>query len=315
MKRLYYLFRHFSGINFICSLFTHKNKPFVLCYHEVSELELYNQLKKLKNLYKIKNINELNPEDRGTCSITLDDCLNRDTEVFFKVAESLKIPVTFYLPVKFCLENKAMPCDIVKYLINSKNSIIFKGKLIHLNSIKQKLKIKKQITLHFYNLVEEGKDIFDSMQNFIYENSLKVESIPDYIKVVSVDRVIEMSKSNFITFESHSLTHPAFTILNEYDAKYELEQSAILIEKWTKKKVKSFCYPFGSQKIIGESVFLYSNNYYENSVTLEQGVWNSENRFKIPRIGIYPNDKNHGLFSKIFHYQEKDFFKKKIIKK
>jgi peptidoglycan/xylan/chitin deacetylase (PgdA/CDA1 family) len=304
MKKLYYLFRHFSGLNNLRLLFAKRSIPFVLCYHEVEEKELFAQLAKLKKSFLIKNINDLAPNDFGACAITLDDCLNRDAEIFFSVAEKLEIPVSFYLPVKYCIESKPLPGDLIKWMVQNKPKIKLGSQLLKSKSQAEKLIAKNTLTTYFYNEVKLGKDISDSMLKVFANNKIDSSEVPTEIEVINQSTVKRMANSKFISFESHSWSHPAFAILDEQTSRVELEKSSRIIKELTGKPVNSICYPFGSVNHTGVKVYELSKDYYKNGVTLEQDVWHNKDLFRIPRIGIYPGDKIVGFISKIFHYQD-----------
>lgn len=310
MNKLYYLFRQIIGINAFHKLFSKQYKPFVLCYHEVNEEELYKQLKALKKVFRVKNINQLQLNDFGACAITLDDCLNRDAEIFFKVAETLCLPVTFYLPVNYCVEEKPLPGDLIKWMIQVSPRIQFKGEEWRLNSPQKRLMVKNKLTAYFYDEVKKGNDISQLMFDVFSENNIPESKIPNAIKVIGPTRVGQMAKSDFVKFESHSLSHPAFVNLNDEALSKELKDSAKWIESVTNKSVKSICYPFGTVELTGKRVYELSKAYYQNGVTLLQDVWTNSNRFEIPRIGLYPGDKNYGMWSKIFHYQDRSIIKR-----
>ena len=292
------------GVNALHILLSRQIKPFVLCYHEVNEDELFRQLSALKKVFEIKNINQLQPNDYGACAITLDDCLKRDAERLFKVAENLKVPVTFYLPVRYCINENPLPGDLIKWLIQVKSTFFFNGKIWKLNNPAQRLKIKNAVSKYIYNEVLKGKDISGLMLEICKENNIYHNEIPAGIKIICPERVAQMSRSDYIKFESHSMTHPAFVNLTDDNLLKELNESAEWIEQTTNKKVESICYPFGSYELIGKKAFQFAKKNYQNGVTLKAGVWANNNKFEIPRIGLYPRDNNIGMFSKIFHYQD-----------
>lgn len=309
MKRLYYLLRQIFGLNALHILLSKQCKPFVLCYHEVNEDELFRQLSALKKVFEIKSINQLQPNDYGACAITLDDCLNRDAEIFYKVAESLSLPVTFYLPVNYCVEEKPLPGDLIKWMIQVCPKIFFNGMEWQIATRKEKLVAKNKLSAYFYEEVKKGKDISQLMLQVFQENNIPETEIPNEIKVMGPTRVAEMARSEFVKFESHSMSHPAFVNLSDEDLSKELEDSAKWIEQVTNKRVTSICYPFGSVELTGRRVYVLAKSYYDNGVTLLQDVWTNSNRFEIPRIGLYPGDKNCGMWSKIFHYQDRNRIK------
>jgi hypothetical protein len=313
MKRLYYLLRHIFGINALHMLLSKRCKPFVLCYHEVNEEELQSQLSALKKVFTVKNINELQSNDYGACAITLDDCLKRDAEIFYKVAESLSLPVTFYLPVNYSINEKPLPGDLIKFIIQILPEITFNRNVWKSTSKKEKSTVKKALSNYFNQEVKKGKDISEVMFEVLRQNQIENIQIPYEISVIGAARVAQMASSKFVTFESHSMSHPAFVNLSDELIVDELQKSIQWIQNLTRKKVKSICYPFGSIELTGKKVYELSKYYYENGVTLIQGVWDEETKFNIPRIGIYPSDRNYGMWSKIFHYQEV-FILKYIIK-
>lgn len=114
------------------------------------------------------------------------------------------------------------------------------------------------------------KGIYDCLP-FIIENKIPIEIflIVDKINTdnyLSEKQIVEMNKYDFITFSSHTVTHPCLNEINENVLRHELEYSKSYLQKILNHDVKSICYPKGlfNKIVIREAnklnyVFQYSS--------------------------------------------------------
>jgi len=290
MKELYATFRQITGLNRFTESFAKRLSPFVLCYHQAVEREMASHIRYLQRHFNIKNINELHAEDCGCCAITVDDCIREDFHQAAQIAESLACPITFYLPTRYSENNAAMWPTKWKWSMqqagNPKWRIAFEhlcARLMHSGNQTHELELETDAAL-----AAKG---FDTAK------------MPDALRVISPEEVRAFRGSRFVCFESHSVTHPFLNLCTEAEIQRELLESKQFIENLTEREVNSFCYPYGSKKIIGDTAPLLAANCYQNATTLIPGIFTNSDLFQINRIGIYPGDSVKHLATKVFHYQ------------
>lgn len=116
-------------------------------------------------------------------------------------------------------------------------------------------------------------------------------AIPTHLNsklMLSWSEINEMTSSN-ITFGAHTCSHRRLAGLTKEDARREIIESKLIIEKKTGKKVTAFAYPFGTSADYNETtVRLVREAGFIGAVTLNHGVIDSWDRkvspFELPRI-------------------------------
>jgi len=313
IKKAYYLMRKYTGINLITySVMGNRLFPFILCYHRVNYDSFLAQVRELKKLFAIVDLNtfilNLNKsQPKHYVVITVDDCAREAVENSYKVASKEKIPITYYIPTKHSSEQKPLWHNRIAKIIEDNNKLSFQGKEFSVNTLKRKKLTRNRIITHFCQLKLKTERI-DKMitgwikKNKIYENT----NIQEKIKVTDKKLLKKIKSNKKISIQSHSVSHSFFCSLSEGEIRKELSDSKDFIESITGKKVFSFCHPYGSKQDIGQKVLKIIPDYYDNAVTFIQGVCdNKSNHFFLPRIGIYPDENLNAFFGKIFHYQNK----------
>lgn len=88
---------------------------------------------------------------------------------------------------------------------------------------------------------------------------------------MSWEQVIDISKDPLCTIGGHTMSHPAFNILDLQEIKDEITGGIEKIESQTGKKIEHFAYPYGSSKEDGEREYEYLKLFGFKSVYVSFG--------------------------------------------
>jgi peptidoglycan/xylan/chitin deacetylase (PgdA/CDA1 family) len=118
--------------------------------------------------------------------------------------------------------------------------------------------------------------------------------IGEEVRLLSWREIKEMQASGFITFGSHSMTHPHLGQLPKRAIEFELGQSKKVLEENLKQQVAFFAYPFGMKTygdINDETAALLVEKGYSLACTSEMGRNGlNENLYLLKRMGIGRED-------------------------
>lgn len=108
----------------------------------------------------------------------------------------------------------------------------------------------------------------------------------DPTPLLSWAEIIEMQKSEYVSFEAHTATHPKLSTLSLDDARQELAASKETLEQKLQTPITTLCYPYGD---VSESVVdLAQELGYSQAVTTEFGrARPTDNPLRLPRISVY----------------------------
>ena len=101
--------------------------------------------------------------------------------------------------------------------------------------------------------------------------------------------------TDLISFQSHTLSHPNLTKLDDNSLEQELSESKKIIEKITNNKVIAFAYPLGHYN---DKVINSVQKYYKYAVLNSGGIYTTNgNDYTIKRIYV-SRDLNLASFKK-----------------
>ncbi|MFM9951260.1 MAG: polysaccharide deacetylase family protein [Saprospiraceae bacterium] len=315
LKRLYFNLREVLLLNKLAHVVPGMIKPFILCYHQIDSKEFDQQLAVLKKRFEVVDLKTFasrieQKKTGGYCTLTLDDCLVEDVEKATEICRKHNLPLTLFLPVRFSVNNQALPGTWVQKLLEKRKAFILNG-LHYQITPENKLEVKHKVNTYFnpakFRIVEFEKVV----QNFFEENNIPVEEIiTDGVKVMPVDAVRELSMEKAFCFQSHTYNHESLSLCTPAEIEDEFSSSKKALEEITQKEVFAICYPYGSKEIIGDKIFAFVSTYYSCGLSLEQGVCTeTTNPFFMPRIGIYPGDGLKFFLGKIYHYMQTNWLK------
>ncbi len=308
MKKLYFRLREALFINRLSHRIPGMIKPFILCYHQINVEEFDMQLTRLKSEFEIVDLEtfvaRMKQKKTGAfCSITLDDCLTEDIAKAADVCRKHNLPITFFLPVRFSITNKALPGTWLQKILEKRTEFVLNGEDIRVTS-KNRIKVKNRLDQVFPASKFKTGDLEKLVQNFFAVNNLKQEDIiTNEFKVIPTHTVQQLASEKLFNFQSHTYNHESLGLCTREEIQVEFYESKKVLEDLTCNGVFAICYPYGSKEIVGNKVFENVSDYYSCGLSLVQGVCTSKTDiFFMPRIAIYPGDKLVAFWGKIYHY-------------
>jgi len=315
MKKLYFRLRELLLVNKIMHVFPRLMKPFVLCYHQIDTHEFEAQLKELKKKFEIVDLSTFvirvrNNQKGGYCAVTLDDCIRRDIQKAVPVCRKHGVPITFFLPVRFCLNDQALPGTKVQRFLAGRSEFVLQG-----NSMRITESNAEKIKNHVFEYFDSAKFKIDELdalvkQWFAENNVSEDDIIVEMDKILGEEEVKVLALDRLFSFQSHTFNHESLGLCTQEEIIDEFERSKLTLEKITKRDVNALCYPYGSREIIGEKVFLEVSKFYNSAFSLVQGACHENiDPYFMPRIGIYPGDDLIDFRGKIYHNMQRALMK------
>ena len=244
------------------------NRARVLIYHKINDdiwdtqllsvksENFYNQLLYIQENYEPISLDSLisrlkdNNLSGNEVSITFDDGYLDNLSNMLPVINSLKIPVTVFIPTNFIDKNDEFWWDKIE-------QIVIKTKKLKINfSIGKKnysyrLSDAKEKILAIDNICKELKKFTPSeIQHFVKIfhtiSGATLEERRTHL-IMGQNDILKLSNSRLVTIGSHAHSHTRLSILSKDQQKKEFILSKNLLQKIIGKDIHFISYPFGSQ--------------------------------------------------------------------
>lgn len=226
--------------------------------------------------------------------ITFDDGFQNNYDIAFKILKEFRLPATIFLVTGLINTSKTLwYCLLNRAISNtSKDFINWNGRGFKLsdpdsrstasNVIQDMLK-KYEHHILMNNLVGIIKSLGDSIHNSVDDTSP--------YRILDLESIQEMSKSNLIEFGAHTDSHAILSLLSKQSLKTEISLSLESVYKLTGKPCRFFAYPNGKYEDYGEDIIkLLSQLGIIGSLTSVPGKnANGASLMELKRYGIGAN--------------------------
>ena len=103
--------------------------------------------------------------------------------------------------------------------------------------------------------------------------------------LMTLKEVQSLSDNSLFSIGAHTVTHARLASQSIADQAYEIKESKKVLERWIKKPVTGFAYPYGNynaetKAILQDSGFTYAVSTESRPVQL------TDDRFELPRIQV-----------------------------
>ncbi|NOZ26231.1 MAG: polysaccharide deacetylase family protein, partial [Nitrospirae bacterium] len=291
------MFLHYCGITRLYETLNKDRSGIrILAYHDISDKEYLNlQVPErvfrrhveylLRNNYNVISLEEAadllasNSEmPEKTVVITFDDGYKSVYRAAFPVVKELGVPITVFLTTgSIGSSDGSLPpfVDAVAYAV--RNTAETEIDLSEWNLMKYPLNtsLLKELAIRDINEYSKNLGTVKRMEflNFIFRK-LNVDTTDAALrnKMLSWDEVVEMSREG-ITFGAHTHSHPSLSRIPAEEARMEILRSKRLMEERLGIEVKTFAYPYGSEKdISGEVRDIVEEAGFKCACVLKDGI-------------------------------------------
>ncbi len=282
----------------------------ILMYHGIDRIgrNVFNSRHTGKDDFEIqlkflqKNFNVISVSDffqgkfsnnRPNIALTFDDgYLNNFTNAL-PLLEKYKTPASIYITGIQTTENPYLWADFLNIAsIYVKKNIEIEGEIFeNING----MFISRSSNLSLFEVVKNRKADYNYKLSIYkaFKSEFKLESLKDadeYWKLVSVNEIKSLSKSNYVTIGSHGFYHNNLGKLKPDSVEFELLESKKYLENIIQKEVLELAYPDGSYST--ESLNIADTIGYKYQLATEVYNFESEknDRRILTRRGLYACD-------------------------
>lgn len=195
-----------------------------LCFHAPSKDFFESCIKWLSgNGFHFISVNDIEnvinggqPFPKGAVVITIDDGWKSNLDNIVPVAVQNHVPVSIFVSTE----------------------VVEKGNGYWWSYIMEARKM---------GLSKESVEFFKTLDNedrikLIEETKSKIQLTRE---ALTIEQVREISKNQYVSIGSHSLSHPILPRCSNAESKREIEESKNVIEQWIQKEVRYFAFPNG----------------------------------------------------------------------
>jgi len=299
LKLMFCNFLYYTGLlNLIFKFTIHQNNEFsavIINYHRFVEnsegiIEIHpsvshliddfeQEIKFLKSHFNIVSLDEIvntlqskKKFTKPTVAITIDDGFKDNFELLFPVLKEENIPATIFLSTSVIGTTRMNWYDQLASMIlhashkELKVDGLFDGKIFSLSSNENKRFAYVQIVEALKNVDIQKRDQY--LKNI--ENCLGLPK-EDKPLMLNWDEIRTMNKAQ-VSFGGHTHTHPILTRMPLEEAKKDILDSKLNIERELGVKVKHFAYPNGRATDFNEDLREYCREIGFSSIsTLNYG--------------------------------------------
>jgi peptidoglycan/xylan/chitin deacetylase (PgdA/CDA1 family) len=220
--------------------------------------------------------------------ITIDDGYADTYEIAFPILKKFSMPATLFAVTDF-LDGKCwLWTDFMRYILTETKQSFCNIEFEKYDKIKtdlademQRLEVAARVNSLLKLLPNQEKET--KIKEIAESLDVEIPVLPTKeFSPVTWQQAREMDAEN-LKIESHTVTHPILTNIEQTQLDFELRTSKNRLESILGRQVEQFCYPNGSlNEAIWQSV---KNNDYKCAVTTNYGFNNRQaNRFLLNRI-------------------------------
>lgn len=218
------------------------------------------------------------PFPKGGVVITVDDGWQSNKESVVAIANKYQVPVTIFVSTE-PIQNGNYWWPYVNEAIN------------------------RNLTQHN---VEGLKKIPNTEREMVLTDIKQQVILPR--QAMTVDEIIEISKSEWVTIGGHTVTHPILPNCDDAQAHFEIKESKVVIERWISKEIKTFAYPNGDYS--EREIRILKGTGFELAYTTLPLLFNEDclkDRYTLPRYAIIENISKAEAICRMFGVWQRFF--------
>ncbi|MBC7900708.1 MAG: polysaccharide deacetylase family protein [Saprospiraceae bacterium] len=274
--------------------FSETENPFAVSRSQfaahLAYLSKFRTILSFAKIYECLRNNEKLPEN--TALITIDDGYRDAYEIAFPLIKKFNVPATLFGVTDFIEQEIWVWTDKMRFIaskMKEENSTI--------EIANDKIELRNSTPEQVYWTASKVNSILKKMPDM--EKELEIARIakelnvdmpdlpPETNSAITWDQAKEMDK-NGLNIESHTVTHPILTNVDETRLNFELRESKLKLEGELQRGINAFCYPAGAvDKKVWQAA---KQNGYEGAVTTGYGFnEKGSNPFLLNRIDALPD--------------------------
>jgi Predicted xylanase/chitin deacetylase len=265
-------FFYYSGLVTLARWWTRRAGPrlVILCYHHGSGENFQSQLRYLNRYYRVLHLEDALRElyapqqdgarkhdHRTLLALTFDDGYHDNYTEGLAVARALRTPMTIFLIPGYIESGRRYwweePARLVQHTQVREATI--DGRTYHLNMLDDRQALIQAIEarLRLAPSVAEREEFLRTVRETLAESSATYDDEKAFLPL-TWSEIHAMEESGWISFGGHTMHHPILGYLADpSEAATEVCESRAVLEERLQHPVRTFAYPYGRAKHIGEN--------------------------------------------------------------
>jgi peptidoglycan/xylan/chitin deacetylase (PgdA/CDA1 family) len=281
----------------------------VLCFHDISDVQLSQHLEQLSELYTFISLSEFvsrlaqGKSTSRLAVITFDDGYGQVIEAAAYLAQRHGWPMTFFLPTLYLDTREPYWYQELKPLLERATCDHMTIEDMHF-SLRDQRAIANTLDIldrRFMRLVSlaEVNALLRRIRYALLGSAERPAGLP-IAEPIPWKRVRELATREALSFEAHSVNHLALSCLTEEAIHEEMVRSRARIEQVTGRNVQHFCYPYGDRSAIGALAPRITRALFRSASTMLRGRCHKDvDLAMLPRIPLYEGDSEQRVALKM----------------
>lgn len=229
---------------------------------------------------------------RPFLAVTLDDGYRDNKEIAAPIFAKHNMPYTIYVAPGFVDGQADLWWDDLEHIIAARDTLhidLEKGREeIDTSTVDLKNQAYADLMIYLTSAVDEDRQreiVRDLASTYKIDVAAHRES-----QIMNWNEIAELNKDPLCTIGAHTISHPMLARLSEKDAKFQVVESARIIEAELGERPKHFAFPYGMPAAAGPREFQLAKECgFASAVTTRHGVVHLEHKEHLtglPRISL-----------------------------
>lgn len=264
-------------------------KLIILNYHRASNGDLYRHIRYLSRHYRMLHLDEALEElfapgdrqrerDRRTSLVlTFDDGYHDNYSHAFTLVKKFHVPMTIFLIPGYLESGEYFWWGEGRRLVRRAqvDEVVLEGRTYRLTQESERNQLSQAIDFrlrHASSIAEREAFLHAVRELLVVPATVTPEE--EHERPVSWAEVQKMQESGLVSFGAHTMHHPVLAYLtDEAEVRHEVQACRTILEQKLGCSIRTFAYPIGRAKHIGERVVeAVRNAGYTWAVTTEHQV-------------------------------------------
>lgn len=263
----------------------------------------------LEEGYEIISLKEMTEREEGGAGqkpfavFTFDDGYVDNKDVALKIFEKYDIPLAIYVVSEYSSHQGELWWLALEEIIRQNDSVknpYMEGQVLPTRTTAQKYRAFDKIYWPMRHSNQHHQRI--TIRSMAEENDYDIDQLTRNL-IMDWDQLKEINNSPLVTLGAHTKSHFALSRLTSAEAKSQVIEGLLKMEKELGEQAEHFSYPYGSRQCAGPRDFdLLKNLGMKTAVTTRKGViYNAhdDHQTALPRVSLN-GDYQHQKYLKVF---------------
>lgn len=279
---------------------TRSRPGLIFVIHDTRAEVLAEQLRALATMHELVSLDDIvgrvadGRSTSGLAAVTLDDGFAPVVEAGARLAADHGWPMTFFLPTAAIGASEPAWYQELPLLVARARvaEATVPGHRLRLDGDDARRESRRVLNQRFLELTSTAA--VDELLRSVRRALLGTDERPEDLAwqpTVTWEKVAELARRDELRFEAHSVNHLPLGRLPAEQIAEEMDLSRARVEEATGRRVRHFCYPFGSDAEVGTLAPVLARERFASAVTTARGRCGpGDDPWLLPRIPLLEHE-------------------------